>query len=265
MDKTDRSRYLFYGLAPLAVYMGINFLIIAIGSRLGWTTEFLNVVAQLANLSLLYLMFYRTYHKREAAKEAISAMPVLSGLLVILLGLCCSMAFNGWFSILRLTETITTYEEVAESIYSGSQIMIMFRTIFLASFVEELLMRGLCYHALSRVLGVAAGNVLSALIFGIIHGNLLQGLYAFILGVLFAFVYEVYGRKLFVPVLAHISANLVSVLGTTVPSVSLWMSDNFYTLTVLATILLLAAIVGIGIIYRRAVRMKEQQQSKDII
>lgn len=61
---------------------------------------------------------------------------------------------------------------------------------------EELVFRGLGYGRLRERLPVGAAAVLSALVFGLYHGNWIQGLYAAILGVLLALVYEVCGGLL---------------------------------------------------------------------
>ena len=51
---------------------------------------------------------------------------------------------------------------------------------------------------------------ISALIFGLFHFNAMQGLYAFGIGILCAYVYEKYGNLLSA-MLLHISANSFSV------------------------------------------------------
>ena len=53
----------------------------------------------------------------------------------------------------------------------------------------------------------------SALVFGIMHMNLIQMFYGFFLGIVFAYAYEKYG-SVKAPIAAHMAANLVSVLGT---------------------------------------------------
>ena len=53
--------------------------------------------------------------------------------------------------------------------------------------------------------------VISGLIFGMFHGNVVQGIYAFAVGLFFAQVYEA-GKTLFLPVLAHMAVNAVSLL-----------------------------------------------------
>ena len=57
------------------------------------------------------------------------------------------------------------------------------------------------------MLGVAPAIICSALIFGLVHANLVQFLYAVVLGCLLAFLYEKTGF-FYVPVLGHIAATL---------------------------------------------------------
>ena len=59
---------------------------------------------------------------------------------------------------------------------------------------------------IGSVLGIWPAAILSALLFGIYHANMIQFLYAFPLGILFAWYYEKSGTLL-VPVLVHISLN----------------------------------------------------------
>ena len=61
------------------------------------------------------------------------------------------------------------------------------------------------------MLGVAPAIICSALIFGLVHANLVQFLYAAVLGCLLALLYEKTGF-FYVPVLGHIAANTVSVV-----------------------------------------------------
>ena len=55
--------------------------------------------------------------------------------------------------------------------------------------------------------------VMSALLFGIYHGNVLQGAYGFFMGILLAWVME-RRRTISAPVLMHMSANMTSVVMT---------------------------------------------------
>lgn len=79
---------------------------------------------------------------------------------------------------------------------------------------EELLFRGLLAGRLARY-GQAPGAFVSALLFGLYHANLEQFFYAFLLGLLLAYVYYRTGMLRF-PVALHMVMNF---FGAVVPSV----------------------------------------------
>ncbi len=76
---------------------------------------------------------------------------------------------------------------------------------------EELLFRGVVYKRLKLYFGVTPALIGSALIFGIMHVNLVQFLYAAVIGLLLAFVLEKTGKLSMAVFFGHIAANLVAV------------------------------------------------------
>ncbi|MDO4294325.1 MAG: CPBP family intramembrane metalloprotease [Eubacteriales bacterium] len=77
----------------------------------------------------------------------------------------------------------------------------------LAPLGEEVVFRGVVYGQLRRVIPVPAAIAVSGLAFGLFHGNLVQAVYATVLGILLALVYELYGTLL-APMAFHGIANL---------------------------------------------------------
>ena len=60
--------------------------------------------------------------------------------------------------------------------------MLAVYTIILAPVGEELVFRGLTYRFARKALPFWGANILQAALFGVMHLNLFQGLYAFFLG-----------------------------------------------------------------------------------
>lgn len=101
-------------------------------------------------------------------------------------------------------------EAVATSLFESSTMLISYLAIvILAPISEELIYRGLVYRRLRDYLGVKWAIVMSALIFGIIHGNMVQFVFAFLIGLALAAVYERY-RTIWAPIAAHMAVNLFS-------------------------------------------------------
>lgn len=262
--------HLFYAIAPVLAYYAITMLVVFVCGLLSVDNAVLNSINIVTNLLLLYVMFYRPYQRIQLKDRmpgllpgrqipAAGEFPVWTYGLVLLAGISASIALNNWFILFRLPEKITTYREVAQSIYSGNIVVLFFRAVIGAALVEELLMRGLFYNGLSQVTGRLAGMLFSSMVFGVIHGNLLQGIYAFLLGVLFCFLYDMSGRDLKAPILAHMSANLASVLATMIPAVARLRTSYFTIQTVVFTALLIGSLF---VIYRcRTGRLKEKRTS----
>ena len=79
----------------------------------------------------------------------------------------------------------------------------------LPAFVEEFIFRGLIYHSY-RKNGLVGACVFSALAFGVMHMNLNQFFYAFVIGMFFAKMVEVTG-SMWSSVIAHFAFNTYSI------------------------------------------------------
>ena len=84
----------------------------------------------------------------------------------------------------------------------------------LTPFIEEIVYRGLVWHRLRRSFSPLSAAFLSSLLFGAAHGNLRQGIYAFVMGMVFALGYEV-TRRFEVPFLLHCTCNLAVLAAST--------------------------------------------------
>ena len=194
-------------------------------------------IARSAVLVPLYLYFM----KRDIARDEVYGrhteyMPYKKRwlLLVPIAGFTAAVGFNhvvpfllevvqkavnavakGWFGKSGFVDFFSTYDDLSQIIYSGGIVVQVIATAVAAPVVEELLFRGLIYRRLRCNFNFTAAALLSSLIFGLIHANALQFVYAFILGLLLAYVYEQF-KTVWAPVLFHAGANLISVIITAV-------------------------------------------------
>ena len=102
-----------------------------------------------------------------------------------------------------------TYEKVAKNQYSAGILLGLLAYCIVAPIAEETVFRGCVYGYLRRFFGSNKAIFLSALIFGMYHGNWVQGVYACVCGAVFAFLYEYFGGA-WVPVLLHVGANVLA-------------------------------------------------------
>lgn len=129
-------------------------------------------------------------------------------LLAAALGL--QLGVTGLLNLLGLTAA-ESYQRVAEAQFGGLLILGVLCYGIVTPLAEELLFRGILYNALKRFVDIRLAWVLSAFLFGAYHGNTVQGVYGFIMGLLFAYGYDYFG-SFKVSVLLHMLVNTLAYL-----------------------------------------------------
>lgn len=72
--------------------------------------------------------------------------------------------------------------------YSDASLFLIIYSVILAPILEETLFRGLVFRYARYALPFWLANVWQALLFGVMHMNMLQGVYAFVMGLVLGFV-----------------------------------------------------------------------------
>ena len=156
----------------------------------------------LAGFLVCLVIWYQERQIRTAKKvDGLSLIPL------VIASAALAMGLNGAVTLTELYKYSPVFQEVA-AMQSETPIwlgIIVFG--ILAPLGEELVFRGLVFGQLRKICPAWAAILVSALAFGIFHGNLVQGVYATLLGLAFAWAYEMYGTLL-VPMLMHGVANL---------------------------------------------------------
>lgn len=109
------------------------------------------------------------------------------------------------------------YVELMEQAGIGVNVLTIIASVLLAPIGEELLCRGIIFHYFtkvtegmkSRTAAFWIANALQALAFGIMHGNWIQGTYAFVLGMGLGWLRHRY-QSLYASMLAHFLVNFLS-------------------------------------------------------
>lgn len=119
------------------------------------------------------------------------------------------LGLNLLFHLTGLTGNSSAYQTVAKQQYSASLWVGLICYGIITPMAEELLFRGILYGYLRRMFKLLPAAVISAVLFGIYHGNLVQGLYAFVMGCLIVYAYEYFG-DFRAAVGVHMAANLTA-------------------------------------------------------
>lgn len=129
---------------------------------------------------------------------------------VILLAVSLTVVFNFLFSLIPW-DIFGTKNVVQDNdtFYSYPLLLRIIVFVILVPISEEILFRGVIYSHLKSIIPYWAAALMTGAVFGIYHGNLMQGIYAFFMGTIMCLILH-YGGTFAYPVLFHLIANLIS-------------------------------------------------------
>lgn len=120
----------------------------------------------------------------------------------LIAGILSSLAVSIFVTISQAGQVFDGYAEATGEILSQSLIMQVLSAGIVMPVVEEMIFRGLMYSRMKDFMTPRGALLLSSLIFGVYHGNVIQGIYGVVMGLLLVFVYEKY-QTLAAPVLCQ--------------------------------------------------------------
>ena len=186
-------------MAALAgIVLGLGDKATIIGSCIG------SFLANVVVFGIFYLIRRKDFTVNPEAK--VTPKIILGGFAVILM----------WNLVISLIDTLTANKLSIPS--SGEEIPALFGLFFIAvlpAVMEEFAFRKVIF-GLTRKHGFWPSAILSSVIFGLMHQNITQGIFAFGMGIIFCYVYEKTG-KIWVTMLLHFANNAISVLLSHIP------------------------------------------------
>jgi membrane protease YdiL (CAAX protease family) len=126
----------------------------------------------------------------------------------ILLGVGCQFFFSGAMNIIQpmFPKVFEEYGETMEGLLGSNLLLVLLYTLVIAPVSEELIFRGVTLYRSKKVLPFIGANLLQSLFFGIYHQNIIQGIYAAVMGFVLGLVYRKY-QTIYAPILLHILIN----------------------------------------------------------
>lgn len=140
--------------------------------------------------------------------------------LAAVLAFSVSLGLNALFTLIGFVDSSQAYREVADRQYGVVFAVGVILYGMISPLAEEVVFRGVIYNRLRRFYGPAVGIVVSGVLFGVFHGNPVQGVYGACLGMLMAYLYE-RSRSFLIPVLFHAVANLTVYISARIDRVQL--------------------------------------------
>lgn len=171
-------------------------------------------------------------------------------LLLLGMGASFSQFANMLIGMLQSVLNYQEYQDSMDQMMEGKQIWFLIVCMgIIAPVAEEIVFRWLIYLRLRDYTKMGRAVVISGLIFGIYHGNLVQAVYAGLLGMIFAYFLDISGC-LWSSVLLHMGANIWSLLSADLYT---WLLDRYPAfIIVVFSLLLVVLIYGSSYFAKRA-------------
>jgi len=219
-------------MTPLALYLLIGMTAMAGSGGYTLTTNLLEKTVCACAMGYLFMKDSKTIFWPK------DRYPVMIWGLVMLAGAGVCIGVNQLFSVMGLTELMMEdYELVTEALYGQDLLLEVLVLVIAAPLAEEFLYRGLLFRRMRTYCSYLPAALITSLIFAAFHGNILQGIYGFAVGLLFTRVYEQL-RTIWAPVCCHAAAN----------AISLWATEHEACSRLLAASPVISMIIGIVVL-----------------
>jgi membrane protease YdiL (CAAX protease family) len=198
--------HLFVMVRLLAVYFVVYFGLVyglSVSKKMEGKAGYITVIACLF-AGLITILWLPKDQKSFKVKGAALSVP---GILLLSFGL--TVILNYLFTVIPWESFLP--ERMLYSDGNLFEMPLWFAILgygVIAPFAEEVCFRGVVFGSLRKMMKAPFAILISALLFALYHANLIQGLYAFIMGILLAVVAD-QTESLAGSILFHMTANLI--------------------------------------------------------
>ena len=260
-------------LVYLGIFMGIviGFSIIAEVLRIlpldFVTEELVQNITDAGNIfgsAIAILVFYK--------KQKIAFLPTVKThrqtlslkqvAIIIILLLGCQFVFNQVANVFEVALNVIGFsakKEVELATVGHHSIMYFLYAAFMGPLVEELVMRGGIAYQLQKY-GKVFSIIFSAIVFGFFHMNFVQGVFAFLVGIMLAYIAIEYsfGWAVFFHILNNFGFNLI--LGTFMTSMVGEAQAEIISLTIMA-IAAVTSVILLGMYRKQIIQYVQENRT----
>ncbi|CEN92721.1 CPBP family intramembrane glutamic endopeptidase [Paraclostridium sordellii] len=166
-------------------------------------------IGDLITLILVHYIFL-DFNKKILSKDIFKKISMKDTINISLFGIGCSAVLLILSGI--LSQIFPDYKNVVNQIQLASNYWSqLILAIVLIPIYEEIFFRRVIFGYLREKYNLIGAVIGQALVFGFAHGNIVQGIYTFILGIALALIY-VYSESLVGSIIVHIIFNLLGIL-----------------------------------------------------
>lgn len=234
----------------------------AITNELMYNMNYILLTSSITTI-VLFILIYKLRKKNISEELLFKATNKLNYLIALLLGVSVWIFNTGFVSLLSEGELFkNSFKALEESLafVGGNNIILSILVVgIVAPFAEELLFRGIIYNKLIKNISIRGTIIIQGILFGAYHMNLVQGLYASLLGIVFGYV-TFKTKSIWPAIIMHMVNNTVSV---TVPYI---LGESFDSLFAYIILLIIGFIISsIGIVLIRKYNPKEEESTEKLI
>lgn len=236
MKKEQPAFFIWDILYPLLLYYAVTVItMFCMQQVLGTGTDTYPVRKLCCSVIAIPVMYQSFYgkdqktrgkaHVEEASRSV--AFRALLMMLVVVSAACLGVGLNNVLAMSPLMELSAGYAEASSNFYGGTMAIELLSSALATPILEELVYRGIICGRLGRMVGNVPAVVLSALLFALMHFNIVQFLYAFLLGLVLGF-YLLKTGCLWMAMIGHMVINGIAVIRTET-GFGEWMLDGSLT------------------------------------
>lgn len=160
----------------------------------GWMMILITLLCDMvlmAGFGTWYYFRERQYPFRPNYKSAFSLKNIGYIIVMGVLGQYASNLIATLTGVL-IPSAMDSYEDLAQNfdLSIASPVLMILAVCIVGPIAEELVFRGMIFGKLRRAFSFWPAAIISGIMFGVFHMNIMQGVYASVLGVLLAYVYE---------------------------------------------------------------------------
>jgi membrane protease YdiL (CAAX protease family) len=196
---------------------------------------------------ILGLMFIKRDRKVHGfVRDKLQKSSALSWVVIVIICVCLLWVSAG---ITQLTDDFSpAHQQTIELLAAmGNWYYVIFGVIF-APLTEEIICRGLIFKRMRSFMGFLPAAIISGAIFGVMHMNIVQGIYATLIGLFFAYLYEK-KQSLFVTIIAHFIVNGTNAALMFLPEQAelkfheFFQGNNIYIVAIVSSVICIAGIL----------------------
>jgi len=148
------------------------------------------VIVTFVSLVAVFLIWYRKQKNKPTPAPFDEVFCIRNTVIILISGLALQVTISMCLNLILplFPEILERYNALIDSLIGGNVIVSVISTAVLAPIAEELIFRELMTRQLRQMFPFWLANIIQALAFGVYHMNIVQGVYAFMLGLLLGYV-----------------------------------------------------------------------------